>query len=347
MRGRVLMSGAILAGLLVMAMAGQAQAAPVDKFKAPHNRFGAPDLEGIWNNSSITTLERPANLSALVMTEAQAADLERRAVARNVAGDAPTDPNAPPPPVGRDPGGYNQAFWDQGVKVGRIRGEPRSSWLVEPADGKLPYTAEAREAVRKQYAAVRAAYDNPEERAPAERCIIGYGSTAGPPMLNVGYNNNYQIVQTRDEVVILVEMMHDARIVRMNSRQHLPAAMRPWMGDSVGWYEGDTLVVETTNFNPSESLRISGAFTYLLSPDAKVTERFTRVAAKGLVYAFTVDDPKTFTRPWRAEMAMNASPGPIYEYACSEGNYALEGILAGARQDELAGRKPIAANVGE
>jgi len=345
--GKRWMSVAVSAGLLGIAALSQAQAAPDKPYKPPHNRFGAPDLEGIWNNSSITTLERPASLSSLVMTEGQATELERRAVARNVAGDAPTDPNAPPPPVGRDPGGYNQAFWDMGVKVGRIHGEPRSSWLVEPADGKLPYTPEARDAVRKQYAAVRAAYNNPEERAPAERCIIGYGSTAGPPMLNVGYNNNYQIVQTRDQVVILVEMMHDARIVRMDSRQHLPATMRPWMGDSVGWYEGDTLVVETTNFNPAESLRISGAFTYLMSPDAKVTERFTRVASKGLVYEFTVDDPKTFSRPWRAEMAMNASDGPIYEYACAEGNYALEGILAGARQDELAGRKPVAADVAE
>lgn len=332
----------LLGGVLTFGLVSGAAAQP--DYRTLRTPFGAPDMQGIWSNTSITTLERPANLTSLVISEAQAAELEGRAIARNIAGDAPTDPNAPKPPVGRDPGGYNNAFWDMGTKVGRIRGQLRSSWLVEPADGKLPYTPEAREAVRKQYAAVRAAYDNPEERAPAERCIIGYGSTAGPPMLNVGYNNNYQIVQTKDHVVILVEMMHDARIVRMDSREHAPPHIRPWMGDSVGWYEGDTLVVETTNFNPSESLRISGAFTYLVSPDGKVTERFTRVAPNELIYQFTVDDPKTFTQPWRAEMAMNATPGPIYEYACAEGNRSLEGILAGARQDEQAGRKPLAAD---
>jgi hypothetical protein len=320
-----------------------AAAPPSNAYKGPHTAFGAPDLEGIWNNGSITTLERPAAITSLVMSEAQAAELERRAAARNTAGDAQTDPNAPPPPAGGNVGGYNQAWWDQGTKVGRIRGEPRSSWIVEPADGKIPYTTAARADERAQFAKVRGSYDNPEQRAPAERCLLGYGSTAGPPMLNVGYNNNYQIMQSKDEVAILVEMSHDVRIVRLNTKQHLPATVRPWMGDSIGWWEGDTLVVETTNFNPEEGLRVSDALTYLISTDAKVTERFTRIAADQILYEFKVDDPKTFTQTWRAEMPLHAANGPIYEYACHEGNYSLEGILAGARQDEQAGRKTASA----
>jgi hypothetical protein len=332
---------------LLLAATTATAAPPAAPYKVPHTAFGAPDLGGIWNNGSITTLERPANIAALVMSEAQAADLERRAVARNTAGDAQSDPNAPPPPVGGNVGGYNQAWWDQGTRVGRVRGEPRSSWIIEPADGKIPYTSAGRADEKKQFTAVRGSYDNPEQRAPAERCLLGYGSTAGPPMLNVGYNNNYQIMQSKDEVVILVEMSHDARIVRLNPKQHLPPTVRPWMGDSIGWWEGDTLVVETTNFNPEEGLRVSDALTYLISTDAKVTERFTRVSADQILYEFKVDDPKTFTQTWRAEIPLRAAKGPIYEYACHEGNYALEGILAGARQDEKSGRKTAsAASVG-
>ncbi len=311
-------------------------------YKAPRTRFGAPSLEGMWNNSSITTLERPASISTLVMTEDQAAALERRAATVNANGDMPTNPDAPPPTKGGDPGGYNQGFWDQGTRVARIGGQPRSSWIVEPANGKLPYTPAAREAERAAYVAVRATPDNPEQRAPAERCIVGYGSTSGPPMLNVGYNNNYQIMQTKDEVVIVVEMIHDARIVRLNTKKHLPPNVRPWMGDSIGWWEGETLVVETTNFNPADVLRISGALTYLISVDAKITERFTRSAADQILYTFEVDDPETFTQKWRAEMPLNATKDRMYEYACEEGNYSLQDILAGARQAEAASQSAAA-----
>ena len=162
-------------------------------------------------------------------------------------------------------------------------------------------------------------------------------------MLNVLYNNNYQIVQSKDSVAILVEMNHDARIVRLVGRdpadhKHLPAFMRPWMGDSIGWYEGGTLVVETTNFNPGESLRPYFDNSILLSPNAKVIERFSRVSATQILYEFSVDDPATYSQVWRAEMALNATQGPVYEYACHEGNYALPGILAGARKAERDGK---------
>ena len=167
----------------------------------------------------------------------------------------------------------------------------------------------------------------------AERCIVGFGSTAGPPMINVLYNNHYQIVQTRDTVIILVEMNHDARIVRMNA-EHVPASVRPYMGDSIGRWEGDTLVVETTNFHPGERLRTNFNQSFYLSANAKVIERFTRVSPTEISYEFSVDDPEIYSKVWRAEMVMNAAQGNIYEYACHEGNYALPGILAGARTAE-------------
>jgi hypothetical protein len=170
------------------------------------------------------------------------------------------------------------------------------------------------------------AADGPEMRSLGERCILSFGSSAGPPMIPLLYNNNYQIVQTRDSVMILVEMVHDARVVRLNSK-HRPANVRTWMGDSIGWWEGETLVVETTNFRPDQSFRAS-------SQNLKVTERFTRVDPNQILYRFTVEDPETFTRPFSGEVAMNATGEKIYEYACHEGNYALPGILAGARAQE-------------
>jgi hypothetical protein len=155
---------------------------------------------------------------------------------------------------------------------------------------------------------------------------MSFGSSAGPPMLPLLYNNNYQIVQSKDTVSIVVEMVHDVRTIRLGGK-HNPASVRPWMGDSIGHWEGETLVVETTNFHPAQSFR--GA-----SDNLKVTERFTRVAPDQILYKFTVEDPTVFSQPWSAELAMNASDKNIYEYACHEGNYALPGILAGAREAE-------------
>jgi hypothetical protein len=332
---------------LGVTLAFAASAAAAQTYKAPRNPFGQPDLEGIWTNASITSLERPSNIKDLVITEAQAKQIEAQRAAQRAAGDRPTNPNDPAPRAGVDPGGYNTGWTDPGTTYGRIQGQLRSSWVVDPADGKLPYTAAGKAAFAKQLAFVRGTFDGPETRPLGERCILGFGSTAGPPMLNVLYNNNYQFVQSRDTIAILVEMNHDVRTIRLNTKEHLPANVRPWMGDSIGWWEGDTLVVETTNFNPEEGLRPNMNQSYYMSPDAKVTERFTRVSKDQILYQFTVDDPKTFSRPWKAEMALNATKGPIYEYACHEGNHALDGILAGARQDEKAGRKTAAVDLGE
>jgi hypothetical protein len=172
----------------------------------------------------------------------------------------------------------------------------------------------------------RGAFDGPESRPLAERCLMSFGSSSGPPMLPILYNNHYQIVQSPGYVMILVEMVHDVRIIRV-SDQPLPAGMERWMGDSVGHWEGDTLVVETDEFNPSQRFR--GA-----SENLKVTERFTRVADNIINYGFTIEDPDTFTESWSAEMPLNLTDDRLYEYACHEGNYSLSGVLAGARLAE-------------
>jgi hypothetical protein len=205
-------------------------------------------------------------------------------------------------------------------------------------------TKEAQARLQARVGAVRGgrgSFDNPENRSLGERCILSFGSSAGPPMLPLLYNNTYQIVQSGSDILIEVEMVHDARIVHMTDK-HLPQNVRLWMGDSIGHWEGDTLVVETTNMRPEQAFR--GA-----SPQLKVTERFTRVNDKQIAYRFTVSDPEIYTQPYSGEVALNATKGPIYEYACHEGNYALEGILAGARAQEkeaLATAKAAASGGG-
>jgi hypothetical protein len=206
----------------------------------------------------------------------------------------------------------------------------RTSLIVDPPDGRVP--AQTPEARQRQAAALAnrkgiGQYDHPELRPLAERCITSFGSNAGPPMLpNYFYNNNYQIVQTKDHMMILVEMVHDARTIRMGG-EHLPKHIRPWYGDSIGRWEGDTLVVETTNFHPSQVFR--GA-----SENLKVTERLTLTGPDTLLYQFTIDDPTTFIRPWSGEVPFNRMNELIYEYACHEGNYALSNVLSGERDRE-------------
>ena len=331
---RVRIRAAAAVGVLVL-LAGSAGAAD---YKAPRNGFGQPDFSGVWTNASLTQLERPPQINSLVITEAQARTLEQWWTQMRASDSGPTDPNAPAPAQANDPGGYN-AFWmDPGSKVGSIRGELRSSWIVEPADGKLPYSPEGRKRFMAEVVRIQTNFDGPEGRQLAERCLLGFGSTAGPPMMNVLYNNTYQIQQAKDYLVILVEMNHDARIVRLADKTHPRADIRPWMGDSIGWWEGDTLVVETTNFNPGEQLRPGIPTTFYVSQDAKVTERFTRISPTQILYEFKVEDPKVYTRTWRGEMPLNTTKGPLYEYACHEGNYALPNILAGSRAAERAGK---------
>ena len=319
--------------LLFAAFAGVTQAA---EYKPPRTADGKPDLQGVWTNVSLTTLLRGPEFKTNVVSAEEAANLERRRAAAMARSLEPSDPNAPAPPRGGNVGGYNSFYGDSGERLAKVKGQYRTTWLVDQPSGQLPYSAAGKQIFDKELAFTRNNFDGPEPRPMAERCVVGFGSTAGPPMINVLYNNHYQIVQTKDHVVILVEMNHDARVVRMNAK-HVPNAVRPWMGDSIGPWEGDTLVVETTHFNPGESLRTNFAQSFYLSANAKVTERFTRTGPSEVLYEFAVDDPSIYSQVWRAEMVMNSAEGNIYEYACHEGNYALPGILAGARKAEQEG----------
>ena len=337
----------LLLALLATAAIAAAPAAYPTAYKAPRNGFGQPDFEGTWTNASLTSLERPANFKTLTIPEAQAKAAEQMRARAMEAGARPINPTDGAPPKADDPGGYGVVWIDPGTAYGRIGGEVRTSWLIEPADGKLPYSPAGKALFDKTLASARTNFDGPEGRPLGERCILGFGSSAGPPMLNVLFNNNYQIQQARDYVVILVEMNHDARMIRLTDKAHPKDAIRTWMGDSVGWWEGDTLVVETTNFNPQESLRPYFGASLFLSSSAKVIEHFTRTSKTQILYEFQVIDPTVFTQPWKAQMALNVTHGVVYEYACHEGNYALPGILAGARRTEKTGGKAEAVDISE
>lgn len=306
---------------LSLALAVQAKAAD---YRAPRTASGAPDLQGVWTNLSLTRLERPPELKTLIVPDAEAAAVERGVVYKVAH---PTDD---------DVGGHDAEWWD-GAALARIDGHARTSWIVDPADGKLPYTADG----KAQAAYVRAyvgRYDGADSRNLSERCLLPSWHAAGPPMLNSPYAANYQFVQTVDRLAILAESNSEVRIVRLGG-SHAPDAVRSWMGDSVGHWEGETLVVETTNFRPGESARMSSLF---VSTAGKVVERFTRVSAGEIRYQFSVEDPAIYTQVWKGEMPFLAFKGPMYESACHEGNYSLPGILAGARAAE-SGRAKAAA----
>ena len=327
-----------LAGSAALPAAAQTNPAVVAKgYKAPRNAFGQPDLSGVWSNATITRLERdPKYGERLALTPAEADAIEGASDKRNARLRANTDTSIkkvddlPECQSGaQGPAcGYN-AFWtDPGTRLIRIGGEARTSILTAPANGRLP-TAPAAAAGRAR-TQLGGNFDGPERRALGERCIVGFGGTSGPPMLPVLYNNHYQIQQTRDAVVVLVEMVHDARIIRIGGA-HPPAEVRTWMGDSIGRWEGDTLVVETTNLRREQGLRGP-------QENMKVVERFTRVSPQQILYQFEVVDPLAFAAPVKGEEALNFTKDKIYEYACHEGNYAMTGILAGARQAEKEGK---------
>lgn len=293
----------------------------------PRSSDGHPDLQGIWTNSTMTPLERPKDLAGKrTLTEQEAIQYEKE-----VLGQRSRDrrDGSPEVDVGR---AYNELFFDQGTMLSRFGPTVRTSLIVDPPDGRMPpYTPEGQKRLdaRRAYAEQHPA-DRAQDRSLPERCLIW--GVAGPPMLPGPYNNTYQIVQTTDYVMILVEMIHDVRVIPLDGRPHLPPGVRQWMGDSRGHWEGDTLVVDTTNFTNKTRFRGS-------DENLHVTERFTRADAKTILYRFTIDDPTTFTKPWTAEIPFLATPGPIYEYACHEGNYALHDILTGARAEEEKGEK--------
>jgi hypothetical protein len=287
----------------------------------PRTPDGKPDLQGVWTNVTLTPLERPPELKdKAFFTPAEAAQYEKDVIQRNNAdrrdGSAEAD-------VGR---AYNNFWYDRGTKVIPAL---RTSLIVDPPDGRIPFlTPAAQQRVAAQAEARRLhPADGPEDRALTERCILW--PTAGPPMLPGPYNNNYQIVQGPGYVAISVEMIHDVRIIYTDGRPHLPPDVRQWMGDPRGHWEGNTLTVDTTNFTSKTTVRGSGESLHLV-------ERFTRASPDMILYEFTVDDPASFTKPWTAQIPMVKMDGPLLEYACHEGNYAMAGMLGGARAGEKA-----------
>jgi hypothetical protein len=222
----------------------------------------------------------------------------------------------------------------------RVGGQGRNGFITSTADGRVPLRKDFKGPLYGR-ALPRGVglNDNPESRALGERCLLSFGNSSGPVMLPGLYNNTYQVVQTKDHVAIVVEMVHDARIIPIGGR-HRTDGVRPWMGDSIGWWEGDTLVVETTGFHPEQVFR--GASEHL-----KVTERFTRVGKDRMHYAFWVEDPTVFTEPWGGEYEFQRIPGQVYEYACHEGNYGLVGILQGAREEDRTGHKTAPTNIDQ
>jgi hypothetical protein len=362
MSNRFFVPACALALMLALSVSGQTPGQPSNqpakpaaaKSKAwtpPRTPDGHPDLQGVWTNATITRMERlPEFNGKLNLTEEEAAKFEKAdheaaeekpgVESVNLGGQVFSGTNA----------GYNVLFIDRGSELARVDGVKRSSLIVDPPDGRVPTLARGggrgagggagAGGGRGAAAGARGGggeaggrggfggsqYDSVKNRPASERCLIGFGSTSGPPMMPVLYNNNYEIVQTPDAVMILVEMVHDVRVVRMNAT-HAPPEVRSWLGDSIGHWEGDTLVVDTTNFNGKTRFRGS-------SENLHVIERFSRPDANNILYRVTLEDPSVFSKPWTMEYPFAATPGPVYEYACHEGNYAMTDILGGARKSE-------------
>ncbi|PYR22142.1 MAG: hypothetical protein DMF98_20860 [Acidobacteria bacterium] len=343
-----------IAGLSLIAATGQS-GVPAKKATTaaiPRLADGHPDLQGTYDLATLTPVERRAGMP-LVLSDTEAARLEQEVAQRTDALAAPIKGDRDAPPKGGDGspgpygnvGGYNNFWLEPGSHYTVLDGQPRASLVIDPPDGRVPaLTPGARQrrstsdysprptsdqAAREDDPGFEGptAYDDPEIRPLAERCLLGFSSTSGPPILpTYFYNNLHQIVQSPDSVMILTEMVHDARIIRMNA-QHAPKNVRKWLGDSVGHWDGDTLVVDTTNF--TDRTRFRGS-----TDNLHVIERLIRMDARTLRYQFTIDDPATWTKPWTGEYAWPMTDSRIYEYACHEGNYALGNILRGARQKE-------------
>ncbi len=393
---RAALAGASLVILASIASPALAQVS----YTPPRTSWGAPDLQGVWSNASVTKLTRPAGVDMLVLTPEQAQAIEAKDFnnARTAIEKLPTDQSAGAPVKGKALpaiGNYNAVWVDPGSKIGVVNGEPRSSWITDPPSGRVPMSEAGRrklatwrpnamrdgaykpdpastlpsaipqakmkaseparplaprpaseprpftdlvEAPRSSDGGGAAnAYLGPESRGTGERCVV-MGNAGGPVMLNGLYNNNFQVVQTPGHVMIDVEMIHDARIIPIAASKaeaearHRPAAIETWLGDSVGWYEGDTLVVQSRNFNRQQAGQI------FISDTGTLTERFTRVGPTDIVYDFTVDDPEVYTQVWKGQIAWRKIDGHVYEYACHEGNYGLFNILSGAREQERNGK---------
>ena len=305
---------------LILAQGPSRAAKPKIMPQIPRTADGHPDLQGNWSNATLTPFERPKDLAGKeFFTEQEAAAFARTTLER---GNRDRRGATAQEDVG---GAYNEVWFERGTKVAS---NLRTSIVVDPPDGRVPsLPPEASKAAALRAEVQGRPPEGPEDFALPVRCL--QWGTSGPPMVPGPYNNNYQIIQTRDHIVIDVEMIHDARIIPLSGRAHISPAIRRWMGDSVGHWEGDTLVVDTTNFTGNTHFRGS-------DENLHVVERFTRTGADTMRYQFTVDDPTAFTKPWSGEIIMYPAPGPLYEYACHEGNYSLTGMLSGTRAAEKA-----------
>ena len=318
----------VIAIVAMAPVAAQAQTAGADTPTPQRTAWGQPDLRGIWDFRTITPLERPGTLAGKeVLTEKETAEVEEQAAQSRIEHDSSAIPDrcVGSPNFIDCIGSYNQYWFDRGTKVIPDR---RTSLIVDPPDGRIPaLTPEARKRADAVAEIRRRPAHGPEDRRVGTRCLVGFNS--GPPMNPSAYNNNMQLFQTPEYVVIFNEMVHDSRIIPLDGRPHLPSGIRQWMGDSRGRWEGDTLIVDTTNLTGETSFRGSGE-------NMRVVERFTRVDADTLLYEYTIDDPESFTRSWKAMFPMRKTEGPIFEYACHEGNYGMFNLLAGARAQEKA-----------
>ena len=311
--------GLALAAIIALLPRAGAQ----ETYHAPRTSFGAPSLEGVWSTLTATPLERPAAFDGPTTSADKA-----KAFAASVPITFQSD-------TSDGVGARVSEWWEFSPDMTRINGEFRTSLIVDPPDGKMPYNDAGRAQLKALMAGVFANFDGPEARPSTERCLAGGSGSTGAPIFVPRYNANYQIVQTRDFLVISMEQNHEVRIVRIGAGAQ-PGVAKRWMGESTGRWDGDTLVVETVNFVPGDQFKPSSPI--LISEHARVTERFTRISPEEILYQYTVEDPALFTRPWRADMILSATGNRVLEYACHEGNYAMAGMLAGGRAVDK--RKP-------
>jgi hypothetical protein len=310
----------LLIAIFLVAVAplfGQSASA-TKNWKVPRTADGKPDLQGVWNSATLTPFERPKQYAGKEFFTAQEAADYAKGELHNVDGDRRDGDTATD--VNR---AYNE-FWRE---RGKLDSDLRTSMITDPPDGRIPpLTPQGQKIATDRRQANRGhEFDGPENRSLAERCI--QVRNAGPPMMPTNYNSNYQIVQAPGTVALVSEQIHDVRIIPTDGRAHVPANIRLISGDPVGHWEGDTLVVETTNFTAATAFQDSGEHM-------KLTERFTRIGPGTLTYEFTVNDPESFTKPWTARYLMNKTKDQVFEYACHEGNYGLAGSLSGARVEE-------------
>lgn len=292
----------------------------------PRTPDGQPDLEGIWDSGSLTPLERPKELGNKAFyseQEVAAFEKDREKELNRDRRDGPAAADAAR--------AYNEGWFDRG---NHLASNHRTSRVIDPPDGRIPPFTPAAQKKYDEFHAWFAAHpaDGPEGRPLFDRCLVF--SQSGPPMIPGNYNNNYQIVQTKDTVAILSEMPHQARMIPVTQRPRLPQGVVQWMGDSLGHWEGDTLVIETTNFRFNDFSHFGTQYDGMSDENLRVTERFTRTGPTTIIYQATVVDPTVYTKPWTIETPMEKIAGPIFEYACHEGNYGLADILSGARAQE-------------